>query len=185
MLFRSEAAENGKQVDVLVELKARFDEENNIEWSRLLERAGCHVVYGIEGLKVHSKLCLITRKTKDGISFITQIGTGLAGLDQLIDEHLVGQAVDLDADVAALAAGGGFNFAVYQIQQTVLQAMGCYQQILDRIHRFALIQCAENLGRFQTDFPRCGQEGKVGVQAACLFVVVAGANLLPAGRCPG
>ena len=70
------AAENGKQVDVLVELKARFDEENNIEWSRLLERAGCHVVYGIEGLKVHSKLCLITRKTKDGISFITQIGTG-------------------------------------------------------------------------------------------------------------
>ena len=71
-----EAAENGKQVDVLVELKARFDEENNIEWSRLLERAGCHVVYGIEGLKVHSKLCLITRKTKDGISFITQIGTG-------------------------------------------------------------------------------------------------------------
>ena len=71
-----EAAENGKQVDVLVELKARFDEENNIEWSRLLERAGCHVVYGIEGLKVHSKLCLITCKTKEGISFITQIGTG-------------------------------------------------------------------------------------------------------------
>ena len=71
-----EAAENGKQVDVLVELKARFDEENNIEWSRLLERAGWHVVYGIEGLKVHSKLCLITRKTKEGISFITQIGTG-------------------------------------------------------------------------------------------------------------
>ena len=71
-----EAAENGKQVDVLMELKARFDEENNIEWSRLLERAGCHVVYGIEGLKVHSKLCLITRKTKEGISFITQIGTG-------------------------------------------------------------------------------------------------------------
>lgn len=71
-----EAAENGKQVDVLVELKARFDEENNIEWSRLLEKAGCHVVYGIEGLKVHSKLCLITRKNSDGISFITQIGTG-------------------------------------------------------------------------------------------------------------
>ena len=71
-----EAAENGKQVDVLVELKARFDEENNIEWSRLLERAGCHVVYGLEGLKVHSKLCLITRKTPEGISYLTQIGTG-------------------------------------------------------------------------------------------------------------
>lgn len=71
-----EAAENGKQVDVLVELKARFDEENNIEWSRQLERAGCHVIYGVDKLKVHSKLCLITRKTEQGIEYITQIGTG-------------------------------------------------------------------------------------------------------------
>ena len=71
-----EAAENGKQVDVLVELKARFDEENNIVWSRRLERAGCHVIYGVDKLKVHSKLCLITRKTDDGIQYITQIGTG-------------------------------------------------------------------------------------------------------------
>ena len=71
-----EAAENGKQVDVLVELKARFDEENNIEWSRRLERAGCHVIYGIDHIKVHSKLCLITRKTDDDVSYITQIGTG-------------------------------------------------------------------------------------------------------------
>ena len=71
-----EAAENGKQVDVLVELKARFDEENNIEWSRRLERAGCHVIYGVERLKVHSKLCLITRKTESGTQYITQIGTG-------------------------------------------------------------------------------------------------------------
>lgn len=71
-----EAAENGKQVDVLVELKARFDEENNIEWSRRLERAGCHVIYGVDKLKVHSKLCLITRKTDDGIQYVTQIGTG-------------------------------------------------------------------------------------------------------------
>lgn len=71
-----EAAENGKQVDVLVELKARFDEENNIEWSRQLEQAGCHVIYGLDGLKVHSKLCLITKKTDEGIKYITQIGTG-------------------------------------------------------------------------------------------------------------
>lgn len=71
-----EAAENGKQVEVLVELKARFDEENNIGWSRQLEEAGCHVVYGIDGLKVHSKLCLITVKSDDGIQYITQIGTG-------------------------------------------------------------------------------------------------------------
>ena len=72
----TEAAENGKQVDVLVELKARFDEANNIEWSRTLEDAGCHVVYGIDGLKVHSKLCLITRKVGDDIQYITQVGTG-------------------------------------------------------------------------------------------------------------
>lgn len=71
-----EAAENGKQVDVLVELKARFDEENNIEWSRRLERAGCHVIYGLDGLKVHSKLCLIVRRTSEGIKYITQVGTG-------------------------------------------------------------------------------------------------------------
>ena len=71
-----EAAENGKQVDVLVELKARFDEENNIEWSRRLERAGCHVIYGLDHLKVHSKLCLITRKAEEGVKYITQIGTG-------------------------------------------------------------------------------------------------------------
>lgn len=71
-----EAAENGKQVEVLVELKARFDEENNIGWSRQLAEAGCHVVYGIDGLKVHSKLCLITVKSDDGIQYITQIGTG-------------------------------------------------------------------------------------------------------------
>lgn len=71
-----EAAENGKDVTILVELKARFDEENNIEWSRQLEDAGCHVIYGLDGLKVHSKLCLITRKTEKGIDYITQIGTG-------------------------------------------------------------------------------------------------------------
>ena len=72
----AEASENGKQVDVLVELKARFDEANNIRWSRRLEDAGCHVVYGIDGLKVHSKLCLITRKDDDEIQYISQIGTG-------------------------------------------------------------------------------------------------------------
>ncbi len=71
-----EAAENGKQVDVLVELKARFDEENNIEWSRRLEDAGCHVIYGLDGLKVHSKLCQITRRCNGKITYITQIGTG-------------------------------------------------------------------------------------------------------------
>ena len=71
-----EAAENGKEVLVLVELKARFDEENNIEWSRRLEEAGCQVIYGLDGYKVHSKLCLITKKTENGLEYITQVGTG-------------------------------------------------------------------------------------------------------------
>ena len=68
-----EAAENGKEVVVLVELRARFDEENNIEWSRRLENAGCQVIYGLDGYKVHSKLCLITRKTDKQFECITGI----------------------------------------------------------------------------------------------------------------
>lgn len=71
-----EAAENGKEVIVLVELRARFDEENNIEWSRRLEHAGCNVIYGLPGYKVHSKLCLITRMHEKEIQYITQVGTG-------------------------------------------------------------------------------------------------------------
>ena len=71
-----EAAENGKDVLVLVELKARFDEENNIEWSRRLEEAGCNVIYGLDGYKVHSKLCLIQRMENGHAAYTTQIGTG-------------------------------------------------------------------------------------------------------------
>ncbi|MGN0654796.1 MAG: polyphosphate kinase 1 [Oscillospiraceae bacterium] len=71
-----DAAENGKEVLVLVELRARFDEENNIGWSKQLEDAGCTVIYGLDMLKVHSKLLLITKKSGSGVKFITQIGTG-------------------------------------------------------------------------------------------------------------
>ena len=71
-----DAAENGKEVVALVELRARFDEENNIGWSRVLERAGCRVIYGLDGLKVHSKLLLITRRRQGQVEYITQVGTG-------------------------------------------------------------------------------------------------------------
>ena len=71
-----DAAENGKEVLVLVELKARFDEEKNIEWSRRLEDAGCRVIYGLDGYKVHSKLCLVTKKSEGQVEYYTQIGTG-------------------------------------------------------------------------------------------------------------
>lgn len=70
------AAENGKEVTVLIELRARFDEQNNIDWSERLEEAGCRVIYGFEGYKVHSKICLITYRSRGDIRYITQIGTG-------------------------------------------------------------------------------------------------------------
>jgi len=71
-----EAAENGKSVTVLMELRARFDEQNNIEWTRELEEAGCRILYGPEGYKCHAKICLITRRERQGFSYITQVGTG-------------------------------------------------------------------------------------------------------------
>lgn len=69
-------AENGKEVTVLIELRARFDEQNNIDWSERLEEAGCRVIYGFDGYKVHSKICLITYRNRNDIQYITQVGTG-------------------------------------------------------------------------------------------------------------
>lgn len=72
----AQAAENGKQVSVLVELKARFDEENNINWAKMLEKAGCHVIYGLKGLKTHSKITLVVRNEEEGIKRYVHLGTG-------------------------------------------------------------------------------------------------------------
>lgn len=72
----AQAAENGKQVSVLVELKARFDEENNIVWAKMLEKAGCHVIYGLLGLKTHSKITLVVRREETGIRRYVHLGTG-------------------------------------------------------------------------------------------------------------
>ena len=98
-----DAAENGKEVVALVELRARFDEENNIGWSRVLERAGCRVIYGLDGLKVHSKLLLITRMHQGQVEYITQVGTGNYNEDTVrlyTDFALMTASPELGADAA-------------------------------------------------------------------------------------
>ncbi len=98
-----EAAENGKEVVVLVELRARFDEENNIGWSRVLEQAGCRVIYGLDRMKVHSKLLLITRRHEGEIEYITQIGTGNYNEDTVrlyTDYALMTASRDIGAEAA-------------------------------------------------------------------------------------
>ena len=76
MEYLCNAAEQGKDVTVFIELRARFDEQNNIDWSERLEDAGCTVFYGFENYKIHSKICLITRRERGQIRYITQVGTG-------------------------------------------------------------------------------------------------------------
>ena len=93
------AAENGKEVTVLIELRARFDEQNNIDWSERLEDAGCRVIYGFEGYKVHSKLCLITYRNRSEIQYITQVGTGN------YNEKTAAMYTDLSLMTANLAIG--------------------------------------------------------------------------------
>ncbi|MEH2937297.1 polyphosphate kinase 1 [Oscillospiraceae bacterium 44-5] len=100
-----DAAENGKEVVALVELRARFDEENNIGWSRVLEQAGCRVIYGLDGLKVHSKLLLITRMHHDQVEYITQIGTGNYNED----------TVRLYTDFALMTADPGIGAEAAQV----------------------------------------------------------------------
>lgn len=98
-----DAAENGKEVVALVELRARFDEENNIGWSRVLEQAGCRVIYGLDGLKVHSKLLLITRMHNNQVEYVTQVGTGNYNEDTVrlyTDFALMTTSPDIGAEAA-------------------------------------------------------------------------------------
>jgi polyphosphate kinase len=114
-----EAAENGKEVVAVVELRARFDEANNIEMSRKLEDAGCRVIYGLDNYKVHSKLCLITRHTNDSISYITQIGTGNYNEKTArlyTDLSLITADFEIGSDVAAV-------FNALQLDETVKQSV--------------------------------------------------------------
>lgn len=149
-----EAAENGKEVLVLVELKARFDEENNIEWSRRLEDAGCHVIYGLDGYKVHSKLCLITKKKKGKLQYIVQVGTGNYNEKTArlyTDLSLMTSNAEIGKEASAVFAALAMGETVKQTKH-LLVAPNCLQnKVLEMIDDE--IECAKN-----------GQDAYIGVK---------------------
>ncbi|RHG60980.1 polyphosphate kinase 1 [Coprococcus comes] len=116
------AAENGKEVTVLIELRARFDEQNNIDWSERLEEAGCRVIYGFEGYKVHSKICLITYRNRNNIEYITQVGTG----------NYNEKTATMYTDVSLFTAdkGIGEDAAVFFKNMSIGNLNGSYQHII-------------------------------------------------------
>ena len=116
------AAENGKDVTVLIELRARFDEQNNIDWSERLEEAGCKIMYGFEGFKVHSKICLITRKEQQDISYITYIGTG----------NFNEKTAELYTDLALITANReiGMDAVNFFKNMAISNLNGTYKQLL-------------------------------------------------------
>lgn len=149
-----EAAENGKQIDVLVELKARFDEENNIEWSRRLEAAGCHVIYGIDNLKVHSKLCLITRKSQGKIEYFTQIGTG----------NYNEKTARLYTDLSLMTANPDIGMEA----AAVFQALSLGEVMEETKHLLVAPKCMENkiLDLIEKEIQKAqkGEKGYIGVK---------------------
>lgn len=150
-----EAAENGKEVLVLVELKARFDEESNIEWSRRLEEAGCHVIYGLDGYKVHSKLCLITRRTESGQpEYITQIGTG----------NYNEKTARLYTDLSLMTA----NQDIGQEAAAVFQALAMGEVVEETHHLLVAPKCLQNKVLSMIDeeieHVKNGEEGYIGVK---------------------
>ena len=116
------AAENGKEVTVLIELRARFDEQNNIDWSERLEEAGCRVIYGFEGYKGHSKICLITYRNRNNIEYITQVGTG----------NYNEKTATMYTDVSLITAdkGIGEDAAVFFKNMSIGNLNGSYQHII-------------------------------------------------------
>ncbi len=116
------AAENGKEVTVLIELRARYDEQNNIDWSERLEEAGCRVIYGFEGYKVHSKICLITYRNRNNIEYITQVGTG----------NYNEKTATMYTDVSLITAdkGIGEDAAVFFKNMSIGNLNGSYHHII-------------------------------------------------------
>ena len=125
------AAENGKEVTVLMELRARFDEQNNIQWAERMEEAGCTILYGAEDIKVHSKICLITRRERGRLQHITQVGTGNYNektARQYTDLCLMTARPELGADAAALFQ----NLATANLEGTYERLLVSPYQLRDR-----------------------------------------------------
>lgn len=153
-----DAAENGKEVVVLVELRARFDEENNIEWSRRLEDAGCRIIYGIDHIKVHSKLCQITYKKEDGIHYITQIGTG----------NYNEKTAKLYTDLSVMTA----DKAIGEEAAEVFQAL-CLAQLMEETKQLLVApKCLQNkvlaLIDGEIEKAKAGKEGYIGLKMNAL-----------------
>ena len=153
-----EAAENGKDVQVLVELKARFDEANNIEWSRQLEAAGCNVIYGLPGYKVHAKLCLITRIVDGQPQYITQIGTG----------NYNEKTARLYTDLSLMTA----DPEIGQSASAVFQALAMGETVTEPHVLLAAPNClqsaiAEKIDR-EIDYARRGEPAYIGIKVNSL-----------------
>ena len=126
------AAENGKEVTVLMELRARFDEQNNIQWAERMEEAGCTILYGTEGFKVHSKICLITRRERGKIQYITQVGTGNYNektAKQYTDLCLMAARPELGEDAAVLFR----NMAIANLSGDYKQLLVSPFQLRDKV----------------------------------------------------
>ena len=149
-----EAAENGKEVFVLVELKARFDEENNIEWSRLLEDAGCHVIYGLDGYKVHSKLCQIVKKKGGNVEYYTQIGTG----------NYNEKTARLYTDLSLMTADPKIGTEAAQ----VFQALAMGETVEDMDHLLVAPKCLQNkvlaMIDAEIEYAKAGEPSYIGLK---------------------
>ena len=167
-----EAAENGKEVVVLVELRARFDEENNIEWSRRLEEAGCRIIYGIDHIKVHSKLCLITYKKGNSVHYITQIGTG----------NYNEKTAKLYTDLSLMTA----NQQIGEEAAEVFHAL-CLAQLVEKSeHLLVAPKCLQNRVLLMIDDEiekvKAGNEGYIGLKMNALTDRVIIDKLVEASR---
>ena len=149
-----EAADNGKEVTILMELKARFDEENNIRWSRRLEDAGCRVIYGLDGYKVHSKLCLTTRKTKGGSRCNTQSGTG----------NYNEKSSRLYTDLSLMTADEG----IAEDAANVFQALSMGETVQESEHLLVAPNCLQNrildMIDEEINYAKAGEEAYIGLK---------------------